>query len=154
MKKFNFALLMIAVTFSAIAQKTEAVRTMEKRANEFHRMITVNDRNAWIKFMQENFTKKLQEKPFKKNVQKKDQETDVLISKSEKDEAATLEGKTALFDQLYRDFGTAKIKSLKTENNKSEMILDNNGVMATLTIKYAEQAPYLIDGLGIEIRSN
>jgi hypothetical protein len=146
--------LMMAVAFSAIAQKSEAVKKMERRANEFHRMITVNDKNAWIKFMQDNFTKTLQEKPFRRNVQKKDQETDVLIEKSEKDGTGTLDAKTVLFDQLYRDFGTSKMKSLKTENNKSEMILENNGVMATLSIKYTEQAPYLIDGLGIEVKSN
>jgi hypothetical protein len=144
--------MFISMTITTFGQ-TDQTKQMEKEAREMFRIIGINDKEVWMKFMKEHFTKNLQEKPFRKQVATSN-DKDVVISKSDDTQQPQLEAKLGLFEQLHQDFGKGKITSIKTAGNESEVNLENQGMKAILKLKFTEKAPYLIDGLNINVKNN
>lgn len=122
-------------------------QTMESRAREMHRVICLPDKAQWKKFIKENYTQVLIDKPMRSQVSTNDDSK----STSEKKEAGNnLERKVNLFQRLHNDFGDSKIVSIKPSGDKLEMELSGSGLSGTFNLKFSPTKPYLIDGLGIQ----
>lgn len=149
MKTFLTVCLLFSVYSIGIAQDTpESI--MEKRAHEMHRVILSSDSEQWKKFIRENYTQALIDKPTRFSVQTSDN-GDTNTSSSELKAADKIEAKAKVFSQLHEDFGDSKISSLKTADNKSVMILKSGyGLTGTFSITFEKTKPYLIDALSIE----
>lgn len=120
---------------------------MEKRAREMHRVLGINDPALWRKFIQENYTQALIDKPMRATVQTDGGD----VSNAESNSANNLEEKTKIFQRLYDDFGQGKMLSLKTKGDNVEMIvLGEMGLKGTFKLKFDPAKPHLISGLGIE----
>lgn len=138
---------MVWLATPAAAQDSKGT-TMEKRAREMHRVLSLDDREQWKKFIQENYSKALIEKPMRAEISGGPQGT----KKTETKPADALEAKVKMFEQLHSDFGNSKITSLKAIGEKVEMVLKSeNGLNGTFSLKFSPTTPYLIDGLGIEV---
>jgi len=60
-----------------------------------------------------------------------------------------------MFEMRHRDFGSSKVVSMKTVNEKIEMILENtSGLKGNFSIAFEKQTPFLIDGIHIQINQN
>lgn len=151
MKKHIFIVLLCFAAGPVLGQKS-AEKEMEKVAREMFRVICVNDKEEWIKFMETYYTKALQEKPVQRKLDTKG-EKDVVIMRSPSAQASPLDAKAAMFDQLHRDFGKGKITSLTTNGTLATMKLEDGGRTANLTLTFTPQAPWLIDALGIEVEN-
>lgn len=146
MKKHVLFFLFCITTSLCFAQETkEAI--MEKRAREMHRVLGINDPALWRKFIQENYTQALIDKPMRATVQTDGGD----VSNAESNSANNLEEKTKIFQRLYDDFGQGKMLSLKTKGDNVEMIvLGEMGLKGTFKLKFDPAKPHLISGLGIE----
>ena len=123
---------------------------MEKRARELHRVIGLNDKEQWKKFMKENYTKSLQERPVKSNVETTDKESNGSATSTST--TGILEEKLKVFERLHGMFGKSKIISLKPINEKIDMTLENSsGDKGNFSITFENQTPYLIDGVRAEV---
>jgi hypothetical protein len=123
--------------------------TMEKRERELHRVIGVNDKELWKKFMRENYSKAMLEKPVKSNVETTEKES---TNSTTTEPADNLEEKSKVFERLHGNFGNSKIVSLKTVNERIEMILENeSGLKGDFTITFENQPPFLINRIAVEI---
>lgn len=126
-------------------------KVMEKRTKEMHRVIGLTDKEEWKKFVKENYTQALIDKPMQAKVQTSDNGS-VSTSTSETKSADNLEAKASMFQRLHGDFGNSKLVSLKPTGEKMEMILKNSGGMTgTFLLTFDKKSPYLIDKLGIEV---
>lgn len=122
-------------------------QVMEKRTREMHRVLGLNDHAAWKKFIKENYTQALIDKPMRAKVQTSDNGSD---KSSETSSADNLEAKVGMFERLDNDFGGSKITSLKVIGDDVEMIvLGDMGLKGTFRLKFDQAKPYLISGLGI-----
>ncbi len=140
----SFALFIL---FPTLAQE---VSVMEKRARELHRVISLDDKQQWIKFIKENFTQSLIDKQQTRKVQA-NEDGKVSTSKEELKEADKLEAKAKMFSMLHQDFGGSKIISIKSSNENLDMVLNNgDGLIGTFKLRFEKINPYRIDGLGIE----
>lgn len=141
-------LLLIAITgaLNSFAQTME--QTMEKRARELHRVIGLNDKEQWKKFVQENYTKALIEKPMRAKVARSDGENSSAESKETK---GTLEDKVQMFERLHDDFGGSKIVSIKSDGENLQMELSSGDLSGVFKFKFEKNKPYLIDGIGIDV---
>ena len=130
------------------AQAQESMQqVMEKRAREMHRVLCLADKDQWKKFITENYTQALIERPMKSQVSKSDGST----TASEKNAFANnLEAKVNMFQRMHDDFGESKITSIKTTGEQLEMVLTGPGLIGTFNLKFSNTKPYLIDGLGIQ----
>jgi hypothetical protein len=123
---------------------------MEKRARELHRILGVDDKEQWKKFMKENYTKAFLERPVKSKIETRDKESDQPTATTTT--ADNLEQKAQMFQRLHNDFSKSKIISLKPEGEKVDMILENtSGLRGNFEIKFEKDKPYLIDGIGIQV---
>ncbi len=123
---------------------------MEKRAREMHRVIGLDDKQQWIKFIKENYTQALIDKQQTMKVQS-NENGGVPTSKEEMKEADKLEAKAKMFARLHEDFGGSKIVSIKSKDENLEMVLNNGeGLIGTFKLRFEKTKPYLIDGIGIE----
>lgn len=144
--------LLLSITAFFIFSQTLAqeVTIMEKRARELHRVINLNDKQTWIKFIQENYTQALIDRPMAAKVQTNDGGS-VTRAKEELKDADKIEAKAKMFARLHEDFSGSKIVSIKPEGDKLEMVLHNgDGLTGTFTLRFEKAKPYLIDGIGIE----
>lgn len=134
---------------SAFAQDTKQV-TMEKRARELHRVIGLNDKEAWKMFMERNYTKSFLERPVKTNVKTTEQESS--RSTSVTSTADNMEEKLKIFERLHQNFADSKIVSLKPVDERIEMIIEDASHMkGTFSITFENKKPYLIDGIRAEM---
>jgi hypothetical protein len=123
---------------------------MEKRARELQRVINLNDKQAWIKFIKENYTQALIDKQMTAKVQTNDGDG-VSNTKEELKDADKIEAKAKMFARLHEDFSGSKIISIKPEGDRLEMVLNNgDGLTGTFKLRFEKAKPYLIDGIGIE----
>lgn len=135
------------ILFPTLAQEGSV---MEKRARELHRVISLDDKQQWIKFIKENFTQSLIDKQQTRKVQA-NEDGKVSTSKEELKEADKLEAKAKMFSMLHQDFGGSKIISIKSSNENLDMVLNNgDGLIGKFTLRFEKINPYRIDGLGIE----
>ncbi len=138
-------MVLTCITLTLAQESREQI--MEKRAREMHRVFGLNDRAAWKKFIKENYTQALIDKPMRAKVQTSDNGSD---KSSETSSADNLEAKTDMFERLHNDFGGSKITSLKVIGDDVEMIvLGDMGLKGTFRLKFDVAKPYLISGLGI-----
>jgi hypothetical protein len=149
MKRLFIFIIAIGSSYCLPAQDGKSEKIMEQRAKEMHRVITLNDKEAWKKFVRENYAQSLIDKPMQAKIQQGEQ------SKSEPTNTGTpeenLEGKAKMFQRLHDDFGTSHIISLKPKDEDLDMILADTGIKGTFHLKFAKTKPYLIEGLGIEV---
>ena len=147
MKK-TFTLVVFSLICAGVHAQETMQQTMEKRAREMHRVICLSDKEQWAKFIKENYTQTLIDKPMKSQVTKSDDSG----ATSEKQEIpSNLDGKVNMFQLLHTDFGDSKIASVKSTGEKLEMALTGAALTGTITLKFTTAKPYLIDGLGIQI---
>jgi hypothetical protein len=145
--KIILTIFALVIVSSTLAQE---ITVMEKRARELHRVIGLNDKQQWIKFIKENYTQALIDKQQSMKVQSNENGT-VSTSKEEIKESDKLEAKAKMFARLHEDFGGSKIVSIKPDGNKLEMVLNNGeGLIGTFKLLFDKNKPYLIDGIGIE----
>jgi len=124
-------------------------KVMEKRAREMHRVISLDDKEQWKKFIKENYTQALIDKPMQAKVQTSDNGS---ASSSTSETGDNVEAKAGMFQMLHNDFGGSKIVSLKPTGEKMEMVLKNDmGMMGTFNLTFEKASPYKIDRLGIEV---
>ncbi|MEK6780092.1 MAG: hypothetical protein AABY93_00195 [Bacteroidota bacterium] len=144
--------LLILNGFWLTAFSQESIeKVMEKRAREMHRVIGLADKEQWKKFIKENYTQALIDKPMRVTVQSSEKNSSSNASSETKSDD-NLEAKTTLFRQLHNDFGSSKIISLNPMGEKTEMVLKNDmGMTGTFTLKFDKDSPYKIDGLGVEV---
>ena len=153
MKNILSLLLLASLAGNLFAQES-AEKIMEKRAREMHRVITLNDKEQWKKFISENYSQTLIDKPMTASVQTEENRTVVSSSTSEPKGADNIEKKAMMFSQLHNDFGDSKILSLKIENETAKMLLESTtGTSGTIMLRFSKTKPYLIDGLGVEIEN-
>ncbi len=125
---------------------------MEKRANELHRVMGLNEKEQWKKFMLDNYSKSLLERPVKSSTKTSEEGSTPSTSSSTADK---LEEKLKMFERLHSDFGNSKVVWMKTVNEKIEMILENtSGLKGNFSIAFEKQSPFLIDGIIIQINQN
>jgi hypothetical protein len=147
MKKLIILSLLLGSFGLSIAQDN-LTKTMEKRAREMHRIIGLDNKAEWKKYIQENYSQSLIDKPMR--AARDNGEGTAQQSSPAKGNDA-LEAKTNMFQMLHQDFGNSSILSLKTEAEKAVMVLQNEqGMMGTFTLTFDKQSPYLIVGIGVE----
>jgi len=146
MKKTFIPVVLTLLYLNGSAQTLE--QTMEKRASEFHRVIGLNDKEQWKKFIQESYTKALIEKPMKARTVKQGEEGN---SSETKDIKGTIEDKVNMFQRLHNDFGGSKIISIKPNGENLEMELSAGDLTGVFKFKFDKNTPYLIDGLGVQV---
>ena len=149
MKKVFAFLVFSLVWFGVRAQETMP-QVMEKRAREMHRVLCLPDKDQWKKFITENYTQALIEKPMKSQVSKGD---DSGTTVEKKEIGSNLEAKVNMFQRLHDDFGNSKISSIKPIGEKLEMVLSAGDMNGTFNLKFATTKPYLIDGVGIQVEA-
>lgn len=143
---FIFSLLITASSF--VLAQDGLTKTMEKRAREMHRVIGIDSKAEWKKYILENYSQSLIDKPMR--AIRDNGEGSAQNSSSEKS-GDNVEAKTNMFKMLHQDFGNSSILSIKTEAEKAIMILQNEqGMLGTFTFTFDKQAPCLIAGIGVE----
>ncbi len=147
--KYLFSILIISALSFQVSAQESMEKIMESRAREMVRVIGLNDKEQWKKFIKENFTEAFINKNMKAKVVETDSNDGTTVSE-ETSEANNLEAKVAMFARLHDDFGDGKITSLKTTGDKVEMVMNAAQLKGTFTLKFENKKPYLIDGLGIQ----
>lgn len=143
MRQLFILIVLLGMSFHVSAQG-ERNKAIEKKAREFHRVIGLDDKQQWKKFIAENYSQALIDKPMKSVVNTNSQTTTTT--------AENIEEKTGMFQRLHQDFGNSKILSLKPVEENIEMILESSkGLKGTFNLKFDKKEPYLIDGIGIEV---
>ncbi len=143
-------LLLISILTIAIssAYSQDAKTTMEKTTKELYRVLSVSDKEQYKKFMKDNYTKELLEKPVRL---KKSTSDSNEPPKTENSAAATLEAKVQMYAQLHNEFGDSKLASINQTENQMEMVLKSpSGLTGTFTLVFSKSRPYLIDRLGVQ----
>lgn len=134
--------------FHASAQDSRN-KAIEKRAREFHRVIGLDDKEQWKKFITENYTQAFIDKPMNAVVKTSEQSNTTSQTNVTSE---SIEEKSGMFQRLHQDFGNSKILSLKPRDENLEMILEStSGLKGAFNLKFDKKAPYLIDGIGIEV---
>ena len=146
MKKIHLLFATLLFCMNGFAQTLE--QTMEKRGREFHRVIGLTDKEQWKKFIQENYTQTLIEKPMKARTVKQGEEGS---SSESKDIKGTIEDKVNMFQRLHNDFGGSKIVSIKPNGENLEMELSAGDLTGVFKFKFDKNKPYLIDGIGVQV---
>jgi hypothetical protein len=149
MKKIFTILVISLIAFSVKAQETMQ-QVMEKRAREMHRVICLSDKEQWRKFIKENYTQALIDKPMRTQVSKSD---DSGTTSEKKDIGNNLDAKVGMYERLHNDFGGSKITSIKPNGDKLEMVLTNAELSGTFNLKFTAAKPYLIDGVGVQVEA-
>ena len=120
-------------------------KVMENRAREMYRVIDQTDKEQWRKFIKENYTQALINKPMRATIKEMGSGASAEVKNEDH-----LESKVNMFDRLHNDFGGSKITSIKQHENILNMTLDTgSGLMGNFELRFDKNKPYLIDGLGI-----
>ena len=138
-------LLIIFLSVISLSAFAQDATIMEKKARELHRVIGLNDKAQWTKFIKENYTAALIAKPINGRVSTNGSETSLSeITKSNSD----IEAKANLLGHLHDDFGNSKIVSIEPDHEKLKMMLNNDtGLTGTFTLTFDKNN--MIDGFGV-----
>lgn len=145
MKSIFLLIFITALCFQTFGQGASE-QVMESRAKEMIRVISLNDKEQWKKFLRENCTEAFINKTMKAKVESSTSGETV----AETNAADNLEAKAAMFARLHEDFGGGRITSIKTSGENVEMIVTDSGVTGTFKLKFGKVTPYLIEGLVIQ----
>lgn len=152
MKQLILIAAIIVTSLPLLAQEAPE-KIMEKRAREMHRVISLDDKEQWKAFMKANYTQALIDKPMRAVVESSEGDNTSTTASSQPKTTDNLEAKTAMFQRLHDDFGKSKIVSIKSEGEKTEMVVKNEGGLSgTFILTFSKDKPYLIEGLGIEVQ--
>ena len=144
MKKLYAFLLISTLSITTHAQESME-KVMENRAREMYRVIDQTDKEQWRKFIKENYTQALINKPMRATIKEMGSGASAEVKNEDH-----LESKVNMFDRLHNDFGGSKITSIKQHENILNMTLDTgSGLMGNFELRFDKNKPYLIDGLGI-----
>ena len=151
MTKLVVLLIFNCILLTSFAQESME-KVMEKRAKEMHRVIGLTDKEQWKKFVKENYTQALIDKPMKARIESSENGVASAASTPETKAVDNLEAKAGMFQRLHGDFGNSKIISITPTGEKMAMVLKNEmGLTGTFNLKFDKASPYKIDGLGIEV---
>lgn len=151
MKKILFTITSVLASVTLLLAQESKEQAMEGRAREMYRVISLEDRTVWKKFIKENYTQAWIDKPLQAKVQTRDNST---VTSSETSAGDNLETKAGMFERLHNDFGNSKINSLNVNGDAVEMILlGDMGLKGTFNLKFDQSKPYLISGLGISAQN-
>jgi hypothetical protein len=143
--------IIAVITLSLFGLRVQAQgsmqEVMEKRARELHRVIGLSDKDQWRKFIRENYSQALIDKPTRSQVSKSD---DSGTTSEMKEIGSNLEEKVNMFQRLHNDFGNSKIAAIKSVRENLEMVLSGSGLSGTFNLRFNVIKPYLIDGLGVQ----
>ncbi len=142
MNKSALLTLLLGIALSSGAQEMD--KMMETRAREMIRVIGLNDRNEWKKFIEENYTKTLIDKPMRA-------QRDGGEGNSTSNQGGNVEGKVAMYEMLHNDFAGGRITSLKATGNEIRMTVSSGDLTGTFTLKFAKEKSWLVDGIGVEV---
>lgn len=149
MKKYLVLLLVFSNCLAANAQDSKE-KVMEKRAREMHRVLQLNDKDQWKKFIKENYTQALIDKPMRAQVSTSDNGEKSSTTKTESGDP--LEAKAGMFRMLHNDFGDSDIVSIKPSGDKLAMVVKSrDGLKGSFTFTFEPKSPFLIDAIGIEV---
>ena len=139
--KFSVFIFLL-VSFSTMAQDAEV---MEKKARELYRVICLNDKEQWMKFVRDHYTPALIAKPINGKVMNNGSETNLSdVTKGGSD----IEAKANLLARLHHDFGNGKLISVMPESNKVKMMVNNDqGLTATFDLTFDKNN--MIDRFGV-----
>jgi hypothetical protein len=147
MKKLIIQLFLVSYSMLASAQE-KPQQIMEKRAKEFHRIISLNDREVWRSFITENYSEAFINKPSSRKVVVAGEGKEMQPARTETDK---IEGKLELMEMLHQDFGGSTLGKLTYSDYQVVMVLTSTeGLRGTFKITYTKEKPYLIDNLGVE----
>jgi hypothetical protein len=146
MKPFLILLIFTGSSLVAYAQTHEEI--ISRRATEFHRVLTVKDKDQWRKFMKENYTKALLERPVRAKIA---HEGGGNATPAGNENPDPIESKLVMFERLNADFGNSKVVSLRPTGDQVEMIVSNGGMTGTFRLTFDKAAPHLIDGIAVEV---
>lgn len=119
------------------------------RALEFHRILSLKDKDQWRKFVKENYTKTLIDRPMRAQIANDDGSKS---STTEANKADPIESKVMMFERLNQDFGGSKIISVKPNGDEVEMVLTStSGMEGTFKFRFDKTTPYLIDAIAVEV---
>jgi hypothetical protein len=149
MRKISTFLLFSLIWFGATAQETMQ-QVIEKRAREMHRVIGLTDKEQWKKFIMENYSQALIDKPMRSQVSR-NQGSESTAEK--KEIPGNLEEKVNLYQRLHNDFGGSKISSIKPNGEKLEMVLSGGDLTGTFNLTFSTTKPYLIEGVGVQVEA-
>ena len=145
--KIFLPLIVIGACFNTTFAQDTRDQAMEKRVREMHRVISLTDKDQWRKFIQENYTEALINKPMRTSVQGGNQGG----APTETTLANNLDAKVNMFERLHDDFGGSTIKSIAPTQEGLAMTVDNgDGLKGIFQFKFEKTKPYLINGLGIQ----
>jgi hypothetical protein len=148
MKNLLFLCCFFAVFICLAQDKKQAVK--EKRARDLHRVMGLNDREQWKKFMTENYSKAMLERPVKTDIETSESSTSSGTSGATADK---LEEKLKVFDRLHKNFPNSKIISLKPVSERIEMVVENSdGLRGNFTFEFERDSPFLINRIAVEIK--
>lgn len=148
MKKV-YVYLVALLTVTTAAAQSAMEKKMEQRARELHRVIQLNDMAVWKKFVRENYTEALINKKMQARVEGDGPGTS---SANQPAPADPVEAKAQMFKMLHNDFGDSEIVSIKPNGEKLDMVLkDSSGMKGTFSFKFENTAPYLINGISVEV---
>jgi hypothetical protein len=149
--KTIFVAVIMLVSLSGLRQSDKSA-VLDQRARDFHKAISIKDKAGWKKYMLENFTQALIERPLRAKVVTS--ENDNTSSTASKTRETETEEKLAMFARLHEDFGKGKISSVKTEGNTVKMIITTDGGMTgVFRLDGEEKSPWRIDKLSIEVEA-
>lgn len=145
--KHLFTICFMLLLVTAFCQ-SDNKKILEQRAKDFHQAISRDDKEGWRKYMKENFTTALIERPMRAQVSTS--ESDGSNSTSSNSETK-IDAKLAMFQQLHDDFGNSKIGSVKVSGNKVVMTLGTGEMKGVFSFDAEPNSPWLIDKFGVEV---
>jgi hypothetical protein len=144
----NSPLALILFSISSIFSPQEiSLQTMEKKAKEMIRVISLSDESAYRKFIKENYTEQLINKPMRRKVDSPDG------SKATEDKAESNgEAKVKMYGMLHGDIGNGKILSMKRDGDKLTVdVSGDTGSSVTFVLTFLKTEPGLIDGFSVQM---
>ncbi len=147
MKKIALAICLTFSSSMALCQDS-IEKIMESRAREMYRVISLDEPESWKKFIKENYTKSLIDKPMRSQIEGGSSAASNSTSQTHE---GNIEGKAAMYRMLHNDLGGGKISTLKITGEKVDMVVNSSGTVGTISLKFSKEKPYLIDGLGVEL---
>ncbi|HCW08817.1 MAG TPA: hypothetical protein DGG95_15780 [Cytophagales bacterium] len=144
-------LFFVALFLCAGVSAQTMEQTIEKRARELHRVISLESKSEWEKFVKENYSQALIERPMKAQTKREGGGTSSTETQETK---GTVADKVNMLQRLHNDFAGSKIASVKVNAGEVEMIVNGSGVSGTFRLKFTPSALYLIDRIGIQIEGS
>jgi hypothetical protein len=152
--KISLSLFILLICFVSLQAQGDRAKQTDKRAREMFKAIASDNPETWKKFITENYTQQLIDKPMRSQVATSQNDgSGDKTSTSSSESGKNLEAKVAMFKQLHEDFGNGKITWIKNEVDQLSMAVEADGLQGIFLLKFEKNSPWKIDGLGIDVES-